>query len=145
MLTKKCPACFHEIDENLNVCIHCGHRFDKNKRILIGVGIGVAVVILFYIVSLIDNGDSSNRKHNKFEAYIYAEGFVKKSLKSPSTATFPGVSEKNRQIKELGEGRYEIESWVDAQNSFGATTRTNFSCTIIFENETVHCENLKIE
>ena len=82
---------------------------------------------------------------NKFLAYNYAEGFVEKMLKSPSTAEFPGVIEKDKHITDLGEGKYKINSWVDSQNGFGATIRTNFSCTIIFEGNKVRYENLILE
>ena len=82
---------------------------------------------------------------NKFLAYNYAEEFVKKRLKSPSTAEFPGTFEKNDHIKELGNNEYLISSWVDSQNGFGAMIRSRFSCKIIFEGNNVRCENLLIE
>ena len=65
--------------------------------------------------------------------------FVEKQLKSPSTAKFPKTIEKNEHITNLGGGKYKINSWVDSQNAFGATIRTNFSCTIIFEGDNLYC------
>jgi len=29
-----------------------------------------------------------------------------------------------------GKNRYELREWVDAQNAFGATIRSNYQCTI---------------
>jgi hypothetical protein len=93
-----------------------------------------------------DNGSNdSSSKANKFLAYNYAEDFVKQRLKSPSTAKFPGTSEKDKHITELGNNQYQINSWVDSQNSFGAIIRSKFSCKIIFEGNNVRCENLVIE
>ncbi len=104
-------------------------------------------MIIFYIayIGSVENDSSSNSSSstNKFVAYSYAEDFVKQNLKSPSTADFPGVSEKDQHITNLGGGKYRIESWVDSQNSFGATIRAKFSCIIIFEGNKVRCEQLK--
>ena len=33
-------------------------------------------------------------------------------------------------MKDLGGGRYEVNSYVDSQNSFGATIRTHFKGVI---------------
>lgn len=88
---------------------------------------------------------SSMTSNNKFLAYSYAEDFVKKQLKSPSTAKFPGTFEKNEHITELGASRYKIVSWVDSQNGFGAMIRTNFSCIIQFEGDNVRCLELRFE
>lgn len=75
-------------------------------------------------------------------AYNYAEVFVKKELKSPSTAEFPGTFEQPAHIKKLSYKKYYIDSWVDSQNSYGATIRTKFSCIIFFEGDEVKCEGL---
>ena len=89
------------------------------------------------------SSSSSSYSTDKFLAYNYAEGFIKQKLKSPSTAKFPGISEKDQHTTYLGSEKYKIESWVDSQNSFGATIRTKFSCIIIFEGNEVRCEQLK--
>lgn len=60
-------------------------------------------------------------------AYIMMEDFVEKRLKSPSTADFPGLFDgKLDHVTRLPDQTYRIESYVDAQNSFGATMRTQF-------------------
>ena len=69
----------------------------------------------------------------KIQVYHMVEEVVKKRLKSPSTADFPSATEFINHIKSTYEG-YEINSWVDSQNSFGATVRTYFSVTCV-ENE----------
>lgn len=75
--------------------------------------------------------------HNNILAYNVSMDFVKDRLKSPSTAKFPSSSEKNQHTKYLGNDAYEIVSWVDSQNAFGAMIRTKFRCEIKFVYEKV--------
>ena len=63
-------------------------------------------------------------------AYTLCSNAVKKQLKAPSTAVFADVSERASQIKTTGAHTYAIESYVDAENSYGAKIRTQWSCTI---------------
>ena len=57
------------------------------------------------------------------ELYVQAQGFVKQGLKAPSTAKFPlePVS-----VGTDGNGLYQVESYVDSQNSFGAMIRSEW-------------------
>jgi len=57
-------------------------------------------------------------------AWAHMQGYAMRSLKAPSTAKFPFGG--HRDVTALGEGRYLVESYVDSQNSFGATVRTSF-------------------
>ncbi len=54
---------------------------------------------------------------------------VEERLKAPSTADFP-FSYNGQDIKEIGYNRFVVNSYVDAENSFGAKIRTYFSVTI---------------
>lgn len=121
----------------------------------------VIVIMLWGVVSLIGNhnsysgsdNESDNKNVNedtrytgnysdKILAYNYAKDFVKKKLKSPSSAVFPDSQHKVDNTEYVGNATYEINSYVDSQNSFGAMIRTNFSCTIYFENGSVFCKDL---
>ncbi len=57
------------------------------------------------------------------ELYVQAQQFVKQALKAPSTAEFPfdPIS-----VGTDGNGLYQVESTVDAQNSFGAPIRSHW-------------------
>lgn len=61
------------------------------------------------------------------------DDFMKQSLKAPSTAEFAGPFD-GVQAKSLsyvnGVHTYELNSYVDAQNSFGAKIRTRFYCKV---------------
>lgn len=59
------------------------------------------------------------------EAWIYTKEIIRRDLKSPSTAKFEFAG--HRGVKYLGDNRYSFSSYVDSQNSFGATVRTYFS------------------
>lgn len=61
------------------------------------------------------------------EAGQYAKDFVKQSLKAPSTAKFPLVV----HGEYIGNCQFVVNSWVDAQNGFGAQIRTNYTVTMI--------------
>lgn len=103
------------------------------------------VIFIFFAFGSGDSDSSTSTEHSNFLAYNYAEDFIEQRLKSPSTAEFPGVSEKNNHITDLGGGEYQINSWVDSQNSFGAMIRTKWSCKIIFIDGQVKAENIIIE
>ena len=57
------------------------------------------------------------------ELYVQAQEFVRQGLKAPSTAEFPlePVS-----VGTDGNGLYQVESYVDSQNSFGAMIRSHW-------------------
>lgn len=61
-------------------------------------------------------------------AYIKMKKFVKNRLKAPSTAKFPGVFDNH--VRYIGDQTYVIASFVDSQNSFGATLRIYFTGAI---------------
>ncbi|MFV0325310.1 MAG: hypothetical protein ACK5LF_13190 [Bacteroides xylanisolvens] len=55
---------------------------------------------------------------------------VKAQLKAPSTAKFATELDKESKYKINDDESVIIQSYVDAQNSFGATIRTHFRCTV---------------
>ena len=76
--------------------------------------------------------------------------FVKKATKSPSTAKFGSVfsgdwQDPDKVTEYLGKNKYRIRAWVDSQNSFGATIRTNFTCVVKQNGDAWSCESLKFD
>lgn len=61
------------------------------------------------------------------KAWVLAKHEVENRLKSPDSAKFPPKSKAT--ISETN-GRYVINSYVDAENSFGASTRSKFTAII---------------
>jgi ribosomal protein L37E len=157
----KCPECKKEISDKAKSCPSCGYEPNPQpkspkqptKKKSTGSGCGTFIVVigvLIFILYLIgasseddSSSSSSSGSTNKFLSYTYAEDFVKKKLKSPGSAEFPGTFEKADHITELGYNKYKIISWVDSQNGFGASLRTRFSCVIEFNGEEVSCTELQ--
>lgn len=67
----------------------------------------------------------SVRKDLSSEAWVMAQLFLEDHLKSPSTASY-GWQTSDDCVTNLGDGVYQVKGWVDSQNSFGATVRTEF-------------------
>ncbi|MEI3040485.1 MAG: hypothetical protein V8T90_15590 [Victivallales bacterium] len=63
-------------------------------------------------------------------AWAYSQLFVEKRLKSPSSAKYPFGAASKGAVKHIGNDVYFVKSYVDSQNSFGATIRTNFELKI---------------
>ena len=61
---------------------------------------------------------------DKTSACIMARQFVEGRLKAPSTSKFESCYDAT--IVYLGNQTYEVRSYVDSQNSFGAMIRTNY-------------------
>jgi len=57
-------------------------------------------------------------------AFIIAKDFVKNRLKSPSSADFP--FDDYRANVDTSTNTYVVQSYVDAQNAFGANLRSNW-------------------
>lgn len=86
----------------------------------------IFIVPILFILPLLYNCSSSGP--SELEASVIIQDFVKDKLKSPSTAEFEmGMVNK---IKKVDESTYEVNSYVDSQNSFGGTIRTKFYCKV---------------
>ena len=75
------------------------------------------------------NEEVSSARHTDSEAWVCAQKIVKDSLKSPSSAKFCSMSDAT--ITHLGNGKYKVTGWVEAQNSFGTVLRKNFTVTYL--------------
>lgn len=69
----------------------------------------------------------SSARHTDSEAWTCAKKAVKDSLKSPSSAKFCSITDAT--VTHIGNGRYRVSGWVDAENSFGAVIREYFTVT----------------
>lgn len=99
----------------------------QQKNLQVGIiGIFTICIICSCIAFMSSGGDG--KKDYATMAYIQCTLHVENRLKSPSTADFPGSSSSN--IQDLGNNVFGVWSYVDAQNSFGATIRNNFYCKI---------------
>ena len=65
-------------------------------------------------------------KDDSFGAYLISQTFVKRALKSPSSATFPDKYD----VRHLGGCNLEIIAKVDAENAYGAKLRTTYAAKV---------------
>lgn len=79
------------------------------------------------------NAGEDDFGHDEYDAWTAARDIVEGKLKSPSTAKFCSVT--NASIERDG-NTWTIIGYVDAQNSFGATLRNNFTVKITFTSST---------
>ena len=138
----ECKDCGHQISKKATTCPSCGAPRKRQSS----TGSGCLLLIILFVgigTYLSEQGGGGSRststssptptpvswkaEDNSIMAYIMMEDFVKRRLKSPSTAEFPGVFDgRQDHVSRLSNQTYRIVSYVDAQNSFGAMLRTNF-------------------
>lgn len=67
-------------------------------------------------------------------AAVMCEQFVKKNLKSAGSAEFPGVTDadyaKTTTLSNAKPWKYKVTGVVDSDNSFGASVRSDYVCTV---------------
>lgn len=74
------------------------------------------------------------------ESYVWVmtQDVIQSQLKSPSSAIFP--DQPQVVIDDLGNNKFEISGYVEAENSFGASIKTPFTVTLTV-NETYNEEH----
>lgn len=91
-----------------------------------------AVIILAGVVGAMFGSGSMKTAYDpnwSGEAISQCEDLVKENLKAPSTAKFDTTA--------TGDGTWIVSGTVDSENSFGATLRAEFQCTVIVEGESI--------
>jgi hypothetical protein len=83
--------------------------------------IGVLAIVLIAIIFSAFSGPTKEQLSDK--AYFFAKEFVKENLKSPSSANFPLES---AGTWSTADSVFILKSYVDSQNEFGATVRSNY-------------------
>lgn len=101
----------------------------QNRGLLFGclgcIMIPIAVVGIMIVGAL--NGGGNYDSDNKYEAIAQCEARVKDLLKAPSTAQFSSDA--------TGSGTWKVTGTVDAENSFGATLRSTYGCTVVINGD----------
>lgn len=124
------------------------------------LGLGFLAVVAVVIFTSCDFGGSDNKPAStsdgtpaaesttttrafvvdEVEARTQCEDLVKQQLKSPKSADFPWLNSEWKYTP-IVDG-YKVESYVDAENSFGAQIRGYFGCTVTKLDETRVNRNL---
>lgn len=100
------------------------------SRLLVGACI-LAVIVIGWVIFGGGSSDSEEPSPpSDFEAQRQCERWVSEQLKAPTTAAFSG------QAAVGGPAEWTVTGAVDAENSFGATIRTQWTCDIRLDGET---------
>ncbi|MBQ6847031.1 MAG: hypothetical protein IJO61_07865 [Oscillospiraceae bacterium] len=105
---------------------------DKAKGSIF-LAILVAIIVAVCLLT-----PSKERSNEGYDVLVIAEKEVESKLKSPATAKFSSYNE--TKITNEGDA-WVVEGWVDAQNSFGATLRSEYIVRIVFDGD----ERYKVE
>ena len=124
----------------------------KSIKILLTVLVGILAVVSIPVYLLISEKSITIFKSRpttpkvytdsefKATAYVCAKYEVEAYLKAPLTAKFQASPD---AVIYKEDSYYVIESFVDAQNSFGAMIRTNFKCKAVNPKPgTGYCESV---
>jgi hypothetical protein len=137
MHEKKCKYCSMMIPKDAKICPHC--RKKQGGGLLF---ISFIILVLIIIGVSMNRGQQTNKETSNsdlaFDAYVMCKQKVEERLKAPSTAEFlpHAASDIKRMAGDKRGDMYEVNSYVDAQNSFGAKIRTNFKCSVVHVNKT---------
>jgi hypothetical protein len=169
MAVGKCRECGNVVSTEAAACPHCGAPKPTKKPVdpvadgcavlfTAMLVVGLAALGIYYLVNRQDQPSNpsensqpaSQSPPDKVAAWTMAEEFVKKHLKSPSTADFGSVfgdyQNPEKCTTDLGNGEFDCHGWVDAENSFGAKLRTNWDCRLKFVgNDKWEAESVKID
>jgi hypothetical protein len=88
----------------------------------------IFLFVILFSLELLGCSNSDTKEPSRLDAYVISQQFVQQKLKAPSSADFP-VFDENMVITN-DDKRFKVESYVDAQNSFGATVRTRYVCIV---------------
>jgi hypothetical protein len=100
--------------------------------------ISVAIMIWGAVQCTSESEPTKKNENTKMiESYVVAQSIVQGKLKSPSTAEFPGAYEYVNHITKIDSTTYEINSFVDSQNGFGATVRAYWTMKVHYEGENI--------
>lgn len=104
------------------------HKRKINRAIYIVILLILAVWITIAVTTCGGEKKDTGTKVTYVEAYITSKKLVKARLISPSTADFPYACD----YSQTNDTSFIIKSYVDSQNGFGATLRTNYVMTLIY-------------
>ena len=104
------------------------------KFIFLLILIGIGILVIWVARSC--TGPSEPDVPDAFDAWWKCRTVVESGLKAPSTAdfkTFREAQDSRRLTNQPAKKVYSVDVSVDAQNSFGAMIRADYTCQVTFQ------------
>lgn len=165
-----CSKCGKEIDDNAVFCQFCGNKVlkettaeensatqkepdlsihkpkqeESNTGCLPVFGVLLFIFFAFLLFSVTNEKpiEEDDTAQNSL-ARTLCQQAVEQRLKNPKSAEFYRSSSTATKLENM---KYRVDSYVYAQNSFGGTVKSNFSCTVKLEDkESGRVLSLKID
>lgn len=132
---RKCSECLAEVPAKARKCSHCGSKLrqptssvTKILLVLLGVGFFSSIIMAGLDPSPSSSGPRQPSTYDyELSAEAFSEFYVKRLLRSPSTAKFCSSA-----ATDLGDNRWKVMSCVDSQNGFGAMIRSNWQTIMVY-------------
>lgn len=142
-----CAHCAQKVPVTAAQCPHCGkspRKSDPVATVINTVFAAVAALSVAWCFGAFDSPESySPPEPDASGAYAVCQDAVEGRLRSPRSARFPWSY--TDRVMDLGDGRFRVRAYVDAENAFGAEVRTDFDCTVAWEgNDTWSVEALEL-
>lgn len=100
-------------------------KMDGTTKFLLWFFVGVPALLFGGCIAALTMSSSGDDEPSDGMARVMCEGFVEDRLKSPSSADFQRPT-----TTEIGANTWRVVGSVDAENSFGATLRVDYECTV---------------
>lgn len=99
------------------------------------VSLALSGAIAFGLYQYFEGESAPPENPDETHAWTMAKELVRRSLKSPSTASFGSFLGGEKQDPKtactlVATREWRCAGWVDSQNGFGATVRTQFEATV---------------
>lgn len=135
--TKKCVKCKKDIGINYRKCPHCKSEQIPTKQKVVGCLVIIGIILLMGSCmsmcggppAMVDTSVSiesqrSQAEKLKLPAYTISKQFIKKQLKSPSSAKFEAFED--NMITWINGNEFTCSMNIESKNSFGVLLRSNF-------------------
>lgn len=96
--------------------------------------IAIPIILVAILIAWASPKKPADPCKERVMAFVQAQHFIKRQLKAPSTAEFPMIADiGNASTPAMvtgGKCGFIVDTYVDAQNSFGATIRARYTVTV---------------
>ena len=103
----------------------------------------IAVLCVFFSCRNYKPSPEAIAEGDKYEAWYYAQKFTEKKLATPKSADFPSYHTDGVKVENIGDDKFSVRGYVDAQNAFGAVVRSRFEAKISREGKKWYLDSFR--